>query len=795
MTDITAKPIGDVVADYMTDYGLYVNMDRAIPDSRDGLKPVHRRLLVSMADLKVFANMRKSATVIGHALGNYHPHGDSAAYGALVGLSHRRYPLIATRGNWGIGNCGVLIENAAAYRYTECRLSALGKYLLAEGDICDQQPNFDGSRTEPVVLSARIPLLLMNGAEGIGVAARTSIPPHNLRELARALRWVIRRDSKRFRVHTQVRPYRAAMKLARMVPGPDYNTGILLSSRAEVAKLYATGKGTLRYRCEYHFEEAERGKQMLVVDKLAPGFSVPRFLVFCAEEAEAGHIVSAESDADLKGNITVKVKFRDAGPVFDRIIPKLQTSVSYQLTTVLCEGAKFAGDDAVARPKQHGMAPLMLEYIDHQRDIEARILRRDIAKAEKDRARLDAVVKAFKKLAAFTKLLQKKHADDASLVTAVCKLLKVAPEPAESLLRMQIRSLSATNVGATEERIKALADKIEEWQGDLSDIDQVLLRRLDEAVEAFGDDRGTLLPEQAVDPELAADSPSKVMLLKWRKGRKRPNTQGAYHVTRPPLEGRTSIQQLFKGRRKIDADEILQVGDEFYIVYSDGLVRTVRWAYIKDGKHAEWNRDGVEIVKFISDRDDLILAADGKGKVAVVKANQRQDTYQIAKLDKVVSAIGLRRGEHAAVYEAAGGNIKAKGRYRSFEWWEKRAKRKGSLPSRVLPHARLCGLLRLPKGAIVLREDVSGRPIPVHSSPKRLSAAEAKGCHVVFEDSLVIFEDGRKRQRPWHRVRSAIRRGEGISHILPMQAWEHTISGLDADSQEEIDADAGEGED
>ena len=783
------QSIGTVVESYIGEYGAFVNQDRAIPDGRDGLKPVHRRILWAMlAELHMAGRrtLKKSANVVGAVIGNYHPHGDTSTYQALVGLTHRRYPLVEGEGNWGIGNCGMLWENAAAYRYTECALTKLGSFLLSNSDIADTQPNFDGAKKEPVVLSARVPVLLMNGSEGIGVAARTNIPPHNLTELCKAIRWLIKSDGPEFRAKLSypVHVARVARKLASMVPGPDYGTGAMISGEEVVARLFENGKGSVKFKCLYHFEEGSRkSQQLLVIDSLAPGFHVPRFLAECAAEQQQGHLLWAADESDLT-RTRVVVAFRDAGPIYDKILPKLNTSISYGLVSVRSEGSSVANDTALAKPKVHTMVSLLLEYLDHHREMEERILHRDIAKAEAERSRLSAIRAVTGKKAdfdSFTKILRNRKLDEEQLSVAVQETFELSEAQVKSLLAMPIRTLASVNVNKVIERLDELRDLIEQHTTDLEDIDSVVLRCLDKVEEEFGDARGTLLPGSVEDPELAADSPSKVMLIE-RKKRKGVGGE-IIHVTRPPKTGANGIQTLFKGRRKVTAHEILQVGDEFSLVYSDGWVRRIKWAYIRDGAHAEWNREGHEIVAIISDQDEIICAADNKGKVAVVNFRQKKEAYQIAKVDKITAAVGMRRGDHLVVWDnSKAKNLKPKGRYRDYEWWAKKAKRPGFTPASVLPHARRCGLLRLKPNAVVLREDASGYPIPVQSQPKRLCTES--DVWVIFDVSIVIFADGRKRLRPEHRVRSAIKRGENIKHILSWDEWEYVIEGIDEDDED-----------
>src|SRR6201993_3794919 len=241
-------------------YALSTIMNRALPDARDGLKPVHRRILYGMRLLRLDpgAAFKKSAKVVGDVMGNFHPHGDQAIYDALVRLSQdfaQRYPLVDGQGNFG----NIDGDNAAAMRYTEARLTEVAR-LLIEGideDAIDFRPTYDGSENEPVVLPGGFPNLLPNGAQGIAVGMATSIPPHNAAELCDAALFLIDNPNARSRT------------LLKFVPGPDFPTGgLIVDSRETIAEAYTTGRGSFRVRARWQQEDIGRGGYIIVITEI-----------------------------------------------------------------------------------------------------------------------------------------------------------------------------------------------------------------------------------------------------------------------------------------------------------------------------------------------------------------------------------------------------------------------------------------------------------------------------------------------------------------------------------------------
>src|SRR4051812_2239748 len=288
--------LGDYAERAYLDYAVSVVKGRALPDVSDGQKPVQRRILYAMSEMGLASTAKpvKSARVVGDVLGKYHPHGDQSAYDALVRLAQdfsMRYPLIDGQGNFGSRDG----DGAAAMRYTEARLTPIARLLLDEIDqgTVDFMPNYDGSFEEPKLLPARLPFLLLNGASGIAVGLATEIPSHNLREVADACVALIKS------------PKLADSELYALIAGPDYpGGGQIISSSAEIAAAYSTGRGSLKVRARWKIEELARGQWQLVVQELPPGVSTQRVLEEIEEltnpKIKAGKKALSQDQVQLK---------------------------------------------------------------------------------------------------------------------------------------------------------------------------------------------------------------------------------------------------------------------------------------------------------------------------------------------------------------------------------------------------------------------------------------------------------------------------------------------------------------
>jgi topoisomerase-4 subunit A len=339
-------------------YALSTIMHRALPDARDGLKPVHRRLLFAMRQLRLDpgSGFKKSARVVGDVIGKFHPHGDQSVYDALVRLAQdfaQRYPLIDGQGNFG----NIDGDNAAAMRYTEARLTEVARLLIdgIDADAVDFRANYDGSEDEPVVLPAAFPNLLANGSQGIAVGMATAIPPHNAAELCDAALHLIGNRNARSKT------------LMKYVPGPDLPTGgIIIDPPAAIAEAYDTGRGSFRVRARWHKEEGSRGSYDIVITEIPWMVQKSRLIERIAELLNDKKLplvgdVRDESAEDVRLVIEPRARTVDPELLMESLfkLTELESRISLNMN-VLLKGRI---------PKVVGLAEVLLEWLDHRRDV------------------------------------------------------------------------------------------------------------------------------------------------------------------------------------------------------------------------------------------------------------------------------------------------------------------------------------------------------------------------------------------------------------------------------------------
>ncbi|MFE3318435.1 DNA gyrase subunit A [Nocardia sp. NPDC059195] len=467
------------------DYAMSVIVGRALPDVRDGLKPVHRRVLYAMYDngYRPDRGYVKSARPVAETMGNYHPHGDSSIYDTLVRMAQPwslRYPLVDGQGNFGSrGNDG-----AAAMRYTECRLTPLAMEMLRDIDqeTVDFVPNYDGRSQEPTVLPARVPALLMNGSNGIAVGMATNIPPHNLNELAEAIYWALENYEA-----DEESTLAACME---RVKGPDFPTHGLIVGGQGIHDAYTTGRGSIRMRGVVEIEEDARGRTTIVITELPYQVNTDNFVNSIAEQVKDAKIagisdIHDESSDRVGMRIVVTVK-RDAVAkvVLNNLYKhtQLQTSFGANMLSIV---------DGV--PRTLRLDQMIRYYTNHQLEVIVRRTRYLLRKAEERAHILRGLVKALDVLDEVIALIRRSANTDTAR-TGLMQLLDIDEIQSTAILDMQLRRLSAL------ERQKIIDDltKIELEIADYKDIlekperQRAIVRdELAEIVEKYGDDRRT----------------------------------------------------------------------------------------------------------------------------------------------------------------------------------------------------------------------------------------------------------------------------------------------------------------
>jgi DNA gyrase subunit A len=495
------------------DYAMSVIVGRALPDVRDGLKPVHRRILHAMNEsgLQPTRPYRKSATVVGAVMGSYHPHGDDPIYDTLVRLAQpfaQRYPLVDGQGNFGsIDN-----DPPAAMRYTEARLARLATELLRDldSDTVDFGPNFDGSRLEPLVLPSRFPNLLVNGSSGIAVGMATNIPPHNLRETVDAVIAYI--DD----------PAIDTAGLFRHMKGPDFPTGGIIVGRQGIRDAYETGRGRVLVRGRAHIEPLRQGKEAIIVTEMPyqvskgdgrnDGSGLIKKIAEVVNDKKIPEISDLRDESDKSGvRLVIELK-RDAIPKV--VLNKLYKHTSLQTTF---------GVNMVALvdnvPRTLGLRDVILHYVDHQRDVVVRRTKDELRKREARAHILEGLLIALDNLDEVIELIRS-SADPETARTGLMGRFSLSLEQAEAILAMTLRRLTALEAGRIKAEHEEVMERIQELRtllGDESLIMGLIREELLEIREAYGDDRRTEITHSEDDldiEDLIADQQMVITITK-----------------------------------------------------------------------------------------------------------------------------------------------------------------------------------------------------------------------------------------------------------------------------------------
>ncbi|MGI9431918.1 MAG: DNA gyrase subunit A, partial [Myxococcota bacterium] len=471
--------IEDEVRRSFLDYSMSVIVQRALPDVRDGLKPVHRRILYAMQDEGLLSNrpFSKSAGVVGEVIKHYHPHSDQAIYEALVRMVQEfslRYPLIQGQGNFG----SIDGDPAAAYRYTETRLAQIGEEVLRDIDreTVDFAPNFDGSTEEPTVLPTRLPNLLANGSAGIAVGMATNVPPHNLHELADALHLVASN------------PACTLDDLLEKVPGPDFPTAGLICGTEGIRSAYATGRGQLTVRARAEIEEGKK-KDRIIVTELPYMVNKANLVERIADLVRDGKIegvTDLRDESDRKG-IRVVVELR-AGAAAEVILNQLYKQTPLQTTFGVNMVALVDG-----RPQLLPLKDSLRHFLDFRREVVARRAAYDLRQAEARAHLLEGFAIALDNLDRVIAIIRGSD-DTATARTSLMSEFELSERQAQAILDMRLRALTALERQKVMDELAELRAKIADLRDLLASDERILavvLEELDEMRERFADDRRT----------------------------------------------------------------------------------------------------------------------------------------------------------------------------------------------------------------------------------------------------------------------------------------------------------------
>ena len=443
------------------DYAMSVIVSRALPDVRDGLKPVHRRILYAMDELNLGPDKqyRKSARIVGDTMGKYHPHGDSSIYDAMVRMAQDfsiRYPLVDGHGNFG----NIDGDSAAAMRYTEARMSKISMSMLAdiEKETVDFRPNFDESLKEPVVLPSRFPNLLVNGSSGIAVGMATNIPPHNLGEVIDGVIKMI--DN--YMGHNEEQELRETEieELMEIIKGPDFPTGATIQGRYGIDQAYRTGKGKVKVKATAEIEEMQGGKSRIVVTEIPYMVNKSKLIEKIAELVKAKKIegiTDLRDESDREGMSIVIELRRDVNPnvILNQLYKYTQLQDTFSMNMLA-----LVND----RPKVLNLKEILEEYLKHQKDVVTRRTQYDLNKAEARAHIVEGLRKALDKIDLITRLIREsKTVQEAK--ERLMEAIDLTEIQAQAIVDMRLRALTGLEREKLEQEYAELLEKIAYFKG------------------------------------------------------------------------------------------------------------------------------------------------------------------------------------------------------------------------------------------------------------------------------------------------------------------------------------------
>lgn len=574
------------------DYAISTIRSRALPDVSDGQKPVQRRILFAMHEMGLgpAAKPVKSARVVGDVLGKYHPHGDSAAYDAMVRMAQDfslRYPLVDGQGNFGSRDG----DGAAAMRYTEARLTQYARLLLDEIDqgTVEFVPNYDGSATEPELLPARLPMILLNGASGIAVAMATEIPSHNLVEVAQAAIALIRD------------PKLSHEALMQIMPGPDFpGSGQIISSSADLAEAYRSGRGSIRVRARYHIEELARGQWQLVVDELPHGVSSQKVLEEVEElsnpKVRSGKKALTPEQLQAKSqilNVMDAVRDESGREAAVRLVFEPKTSRIEQAllvnTLLACTSLETSvsinlvmlGQDK--RPRQKTLTEILQEWIDFRLHTVRRRSAHRLGKVEDRIHILEGRQLVLLNIDEVIRIIRESDEPKPALMQA----FGLTERQAEDILEIRLRQLARLEAIRIEQELKDLVDERKKLQGLLGSeatLKKAVIKEIETDIKTYGDDRRTLIEaaEKAAVEARQVEEPVTVIISAkgWVRAR-----QGHGHDAR---------QFSFKTGDELAGAYEVKTTDQLHALASNGRVYSIPVAGLPSARG-----DGVPITSFV----------------------------------------------------------------------------------------------------------------------------------------------------------------------------------------------------
>jgi DNA gyrase subunit A len=530
---VVPTPIEEEMQRSFIDYSMSVIVSRALPDVRDGLKPVQRRIIYAMDELNLRHDKphKKSARIVGETMGKYHPHGESAIYDAIVRMAqpfNMRYPLVDGHGNFG----SIDGDPAAAQRYTEARLTAVAQDLLTDidKDTVDWQPNFDDSLKEPTVLPARIPNLIVNGSVGIAVGMATNIPPHNLNEVIEALNVLIDR------------PDATVEELMEHVKGPDFPTGALIIGRDAIKSLYTTGRGILTLRARTRIEKEKNGKQAIIVDEIPYQVNKSRLIESIADlvrEKKVQGVTDLRDESDKNEGLRIVIEVRrDVEPqvVLNQLFKHTSLQTSFGgILLALVDG----------RPQVLTLKSMLWNYLMHRKDVVVRRTKYELRKAEERAHILAGLVIALDNLDEVIALIRASE-NRQEAEKGLMENFGLDKVQANAILEMRLERLTRLERDKIVEERQRLLKEIEYLRAVLSSermVMGIVRKELADVRKSYGDDRRTRIVDQVdeiSDHELIIEEEVTVLLTNLGFIKRMPLT--VYRSQRRGGMGATAIQ-------------------------------------------------------------------------------------------------------------------------------------------------------------------------------------------------------------------------------------------------------------
>ncbi len=645
--------ISKEVREDFLDYSMSVIVQRALPDVRDGLKPVHRRILHAMNQLNISANVahKKSARIVGEVIGKYHPHGDVAVYDAMVRMAQDfsyRYPLIDGHGNFG----SLDGDGAAAMRYTEARMSKISMEMLKDinKDTVDFIENYDGEETEPVVLPSRIPNLLVNGAMGIAVGMATNMPPHNLTETIQAI-FAVMDD-----------PNITVPELMEFIKGPDFPTGGIILGRKGIRQAYETGRGSIMIRSKYRIEELDNGKKRIIFYEIPYAINKANLITKMASlinDKEIQGITYLNDESNREGIRIVMELKKDAQEdvILNQLFRLTPLQSSFGINMLALENG---------RPRQLPLKDIITDYIDFQTEVVVRKTKFDLKKAQ-DRAHiLEGFRIAFDHLDEVIHTIRSSHKDEAGLNAELCEKFGFSEIQARAILAMQLRRLSGLEIDKIEKEYQEVLLRIADYQDILANHDRVLQIIRDDLTEInakYGDERRTEISDSYVDMDDEDLIPREDVILIL-------TTSG--YIKRTPVDTYRAQNRGGRGIKSLtlnDEDSIhtmitMSTHDHLLLFTNKGKVYRIKGYNVPNASRIS---KGLPIVNLISlDKDENVTTMLGipkeneykyllfATKFGVVKKTDLSDFDRINKNGKI--AIHLKDNDELFFVKATHGD-------------------------------------------------------------------------------------------------------------------------------------------